>query len=91
MVYKVMPTIPASDLRKYQAEIIARVKETPLLLTHNGHAAGILVHPKVWNDILEIYERWLKFNPPTLDVDDAVTWEEFMRLQEPEVALHNVG
>jgi PHD/YefM family antitoxin component YafN of YafNO toxin-antitoxin module len=90
-VYKAMPTIPASELRKRQAEVMARIKESPVLLTHNGHAAGILVHPQVWNDILDIYEQWLKDNLPTVDVSDAVPWEEFQRLQTSEVAVDAVG
>ena len=91
MVYKAMPTIPASDLRKYQGEIVARIKESPILITHNGHAAGILVHPQVWNDIMDVYEQWMRLNPPTVDVSTCVSWGEFQRLQEPEVVANGVG
>jgi PHD/YefM family antitoxin component YafN of YafNO toxin-antitoxin module len=90
MVYKAMPTVPASDLRKHQSEIVERIRETPILLTHNGHGAGVLVHPQVWNDVMDIYERWMKLHPATLDVSDALTWEEFQRLQA-EVITDAVG
>lgn len=90
MIYKAMPTVPASDLRKRQGEIVDRIKETPILLTHNGHGAGVLVHPQVWNDVMDIYAQWMRLNPPSVDVADALTWEEFQSLQT-EAVVHAVG
>jgi hypothetical protein len=90
MIYKAMPTVPASDLRKRQGEIVDRIKETPILLTHNGHGAGVLVHPQVWNDVMDIYAQWMRLNPPSVDVSDALTWEEFQSLQT-EAVVHAVG
>jgi PHD/YefM family antitoxin component YafN of YafNO toxin-antitoxin module len=52
-MYKVMPTMPVSDLRTKQAEIIARLDDTPILLTQRGHGAGVLVHPDLWYDMVE--------------------------------------
>lgn len=53
-MYKVMPTIPVSDLRTKQAKVLTDLKETPILLTQRGHSAGILVHPDLWNEMVEM-------------------------------------
>jgi PHD/YefM family antitoxin component YafN of YafNO toxin-antitoxin module len=53
-MYKVMPTMPVSDLRTKQAEILAQLDQTPILLTQRGHSAGILVHPDLWNEMVEL-------------------------------------
>lgn len=53
-MYKVMPTIPVSDLRTKQATIIAQLDDTPILLTQRGHGAGVLVHPDLWNELVEL-------------------------------------
>ncbi len=34
MLYKAMPTVPVSDLRNRQAEIIAELDHTPVMLTN---------------------------------------------------------
>jgi PHD/YefM family antitoxin component YafN of YafNO toxin-antitoxin module len=52
-MYKVMPTMPVSDLRLRQAAILAQLNETPILLTQRGHSAGVLVHPDLWNEMVE--------------------------------------
>lgn len=52
-MYKVMPTVPVSDLRLRQAAILSQLRETPILLTQRGHSAGVLIHPDLWNDIVE--------------------------------------
>jgi prevent-host-death family protein len=51
---KVMPTIPVSELRIRQAEILEQLRETPILLTQRGHGAGVLVHPEVWNEMVDL-------------------------------------
>ena len=58
MVYRAMPTLPVSDLRSRQAEILSRLRETPILLTHRGESAGILVHPDVWNDLVDFLDDY---------------------------------
>ena len=91
MVYKVMPTMPISELRKRQGELVTQIRATPLLLTHNGHAAGVLIHPQVWNDLMEAYGEHLQTNPPTVDVADCISWEEFQNLQATEVVVNGMG
>ncbi len=53
-MYKAMPTMPVSDLRTRQATILAKLSETPVLLTQHGHGAGVLVHPDLWNEMVEL-------------------------------------
>ena len=52
MMYTAMPTLPVSDLRNKQAETIAQLDKSPLLLTRDGRGAGVLVHPDQWNQIM---------------------------------------
>ena len=52
MLYSAMPTLPVSDLRNKQAEMIAQLDETPVLLTRGGRSAGVLVHPDKWNQLM---------------------------------------
>jgi PHD/YefM family antitoxin component YafN of YafNO toxin-antitoxin module len=58
MLYKAMPTRPVSDLRLHQTEVLADLDDTPILLTHRGQGAGILVHPKVWNALVDEIGRY---------------------------------
>ena len=55
-MYKVMPTMPVSELRTKQAAILAQLRETPILLTQRGHSAGVLVHPDLWNEMVELLD-----------------------------------
>ena len=57
-VQKVMPIIPVSELRTKQASILARLRETPILLTQRGRGAGVLVHPDQWNEMVERLDRY---------------------------------
>jgi PHD/YefM family antitoxin component YafN of YafNO toxin-antitoxin module len=71
-MYKAMPTIPVSDLRTKQATIMARLQEAPILLTQRGHGAGVLVHPDLWNEMVELL----------YDYEDVIIAKE--RIQEAE-------
>ncbi len=57
-MYKAMPTIPVSDLRTKQAAILAQLSEAPILLTQRGHGAGVLVHPELWNEMVELLDDY---------------------------------
>ncbi|MBV7333963.1 type II toxin-antitoxin system prevent-host-death family antitoxin [Chloroflexi bacterium TSY] len=50
---KTMPTMPVSELRKRQSEVIAAIETEPYLLTHKGHGAGVLVSVKEWDAIAQ--------------------------------------
>ena len=58
MLYKAMPTRPVSDLRLHRTEVLASLDETPIMLTHRGQGAGILVHPKAWNALIDEIDRY---------------------------------
>lgn len=57
MLYSAMPTLPVSDLRNKQAEIVKQLDETPILLTRGGYGAGVLVHPERWNQLMRELAR----------------------------------
>lgn len=48
---------PITDLRTRQPEIIETIKQSPLLLTRQGHGAGVLVHPDMWNQLVAELEH----------------------------------
>ncbi len=45
----VMPTLPITDLRTKQPEVLNGLQESPVVLTHRGRDAAVLVSPKQWN------------------------------------------
>jgi PHD/YefM family antitoxin component YafN of YafNO toxin-antitoxin module len=46
-------TLPISDLRFKQAEVLADLPAGPVLFTRQGKAAAVLVDPNQWNRLLE--------------------------------------
>ena len=53
----VMTTLPASSMRREQGVIFTQLQKSPILFTHHGHAAGVLVEPAVWNRLVERLEE----------------------------------
>ena len=49
-------TIPISDLRFQQTDVLARVEDSPVVLTKQGRAVAVLVDPIYWNHIIEELE-----------------------------------
>ena len=45
----VLPTLPITDLRTKQPEVLNHLHESPVILTHRGHGAAVLVSPAHWN------------------------------------------
>lgn len=58
MLPTAMPTIPITDLRTRQPEVMDTIKQSPVLLTRQGHGAGVLVHPEMWNQLVAELERY---------------------------------
>jgi prevent-host-death family protein len=56
-------TLPVSDLRFKQAELLDNLAKAPVVLTRQGKAAAVLVDPEQWNALLERLEL----------LDDSVT------------------
>lgn len=83
-----MPTFPASSMRREQGEIFRQLEKSPILFTHHGSAAGVLVHPDLWNQLIELLE----------DKDDMAVAQErlleedaFVPLAEAEAELRRMG
>jgi prevent-host-death family protein len=49
-------TIPISELRQRQNEILSKLYDGPVLLTQHGRAAAVLVDPEQWNWLVEAFE-----------------------------------
>ena len=45
----VLPTLPITDLRTKQPEILSSLQQSPVVLTPRGHGAAVLVSPAQWN------------------------------------------
>lgn len=58
MTHIAMTAVPVTDLRTRQPEIFEGLKEAPVLLTRQGHGAGVLVHPDTWNQLIEDVKRY---------------------------------
>lgn len=76
---KILPTIPASTLRQDQSGIFEKLTESPVLLTHHGQAAGVLVHPDLWNSLVDLLR----------DYEDAVIAQERLdeAMDDPSVLI----
>ena len=46
----VLPTLPITDLRTKQPEVLDQRQQSPVVLTHRGHGAAVLVSPRQWNE-----------------------------------------
>lgn len=62
-LFKIPTTVPVSELSKHPDAVFEQLHRGHLLITRQGKAAGVLVHPTVWNRILE-----------RLDNDEATIW-----------------
>lgn len=45
-----------TELRTNQTEIVDSLKDGPIVLTRQGRAAAVLVHPQQWNDLIQQVE-----------------------------------
>ena len=45
----VLPTLPITDLRTKQPAVLNQLQASPVVLTHRGHGAAVLVSPAQWN------------------------------------------
>ncbi|HQY91962.1 type II toxin-antitoxin system Phd/YefM family antitoxin [Caldilinea sp.] len=92
MSYPAMKTVPVTDLRTRQPEIFDGLKDAPILLTRQGHGAGVLVHPDAWNQIVEdlrCYRRLARIERARRDLDagNAYTFEQVEVLLEADGLL----
>ena len=80
MLYKAMPTVPIKDLQARQEELLATIRQTPIMLTNQGEGAGILVYPQVWNELIEKLEHYQQ-------LISSLQLEESFLLQEQTAAI----
>ena len=55
---RVMDMQPISRLRDNQSEILESAGKNPVLLTHHGVAAGVLVSPMQWNRMADLFQKY---------------------------------
>lgn len=75
-MYGVLPTMPITDLRTNQPEILKRLRQSPIVLTRQGREAGILVHPRAWNHLIEVYEQASKLGLLDMDPAEVTPWDD---------------
>jgi PHD/YefM family antitoxin component YafN of YafNO toxin-antitoxin module len=49
MMSIILPTLPITDLRTKQPDVLNQLQQSPVVLTHRGHGAAVLVSPEQWN------------------------------------------
>ena len=75
-------TLPISELRHKQAQVLEKLSDAPVLLTQHGKAAAVLVDPQQWNQLLGLVET-LDESVIALEAqielltgeDETVSWE----------------
>ena len=86
-----MPTVPASELRIHQGKILGQLNESPVLLTQRGHGAGVLVHPRVWNEVMEVYQLAQEAGLSEKRFGEILDWEEAEQQSSEEQHVEKVG
>ncbi len=74
--------MPISSMRKYQAKVMAELKQRPVVFTQRGHGIAVLISIEQWELLMERLE----------DLEDALTMLE-ARMEdtdEPSVPLDQV-
>ena len=57
-MHKMPPTIPISNLRNEQEEILSMMDEQPVMLTQRGKARATLVNVEQWNQLMDTLEMY---------------------------------
>ncbi len=70
-------TIPISDLRARQNEILETLGKEQVVLTHHGRPAAVMVSPERWNQLVQQLE----------DLQDAFEAAEARCSDEPRISL----
>jgi len=84
--------VPISKLRQRQNEILAKLSESPVVLTQHGEAVAVLVGPEMWNQLLEELETWQdSFDAVEAKYRILTGEEEVIGWEEAEVELDAVS
>ena len=80
-----MVSIPSiygvSDLRVRQQEILARLREGPVVLTQRARAVAVLVSPERWNELvaeLEELQDLVAAREARLDAEPGMDLEQYV-------------
>lgn len=57
-MHKMPPTVPISNLRNDQEEILEMMDGQPVLLTQRGKARAALVNIEQWNHLMDVLEMY---------------------------------
>ena len=57
-MHKMPPTVPISNLRNEQDEILTMMDEQPVVLTPRGKARAALVNIDQWNQLMDVLEMY---------------------------------
>lgn len=87
-----MTAVPMAELYKRQAEIFTGLKDAPNLLTGQNQDAAVLVHPNMWNRLIEDikhYQRLVRIERARRDLDlgNGYTYEQVEAMLQQESIL----
>lgn len=92
MIYAAMTTMPITDLRNKQPEVIENLKASPIMLTRQGHGAGILVHPETWNKMVTEIEKYKYLRRQRIiNIRNEVRAGNYVTQEELEAGLRERG
>ena len=91
----VLPTLPITDLRTKQPEVLNHLHESPVVLTHRGHGAAVLVSPMQWNQQQAELQR-LRFLVEAMQIkakgEPTIPLAEVKRrIAAKKAAIHDLG
>ena len=55
---QVLPTEPMSKFRQSQSEILELLDDGPVVLTHHGVSAGVLISVEQYNEMVKLIRRF---------------------------------
>ncbi len=90
----VMATLPITDLHTKQPEVLNGLQESPVVLTHRGRDAAVLVSPKQWN-VQQVELRHLRLVAEAMRIkakaEPTVPLEEVKRRLAANQSADNEG
>lgn len=89
---QVLPTQPISNFRQSQTEILELLDDGPVVLTHHGTAAGVLLSVEQYNTMVKLIRRYddmeiIRKRLREMDEDDG-SWQN---VEEFEQGLYKRG
>lgn len=92
MTTQTITAVPMTELCTRQPEIFARLKDAPILLTGQNQYAAVLVHPNMWNRLIEDikhYRRLVCIDRARRDLDlgNGYSYEQVKVMLQQESIL----